>query len=84
MALNIKNEQTYRLARELAESTGESLTSAVTTAISERLARLQGRSGAGRADRLLAIARSTAPLLRDLPPSTDIGVLLYDERGLPR
>lgn len=84
MALNIKNERTYRLARELAESTGESLTSAVTIAISERLARLGSRNAAGRADRLLVIARKTAPLLQDLPPSTDIGDLLYDEQGLPR
>ena len=84
MALNIKNEKAYRLARELAESTGESLTAAVTTAISERLARVQGGDRGGRAERLLAIARKTAPLLRDLPASTEIGDLLYDERGLPR
>ena len=84
MALNIKNERSYRLAHELSELTGESLTAAVTTALSERLARLRGRRGGDRAERLLAIARKTAPLLEDLPTSTDIGDLLYNEQGLPK
>ena len=83
MSLNIKSEETYRLARELAELTGESLTATVTTSLADRLARIRQdrRDVAGR---LLAIARKTAPLLKDLPSSTDIGDLLYDERGLPR
>ena len=37
MALNLKNEETERLARELAARTGESLTVAVTVALQERL-----------------------------------------------
>ena len=36
------------------------------------------------AERLMAIGRATAPFLEDLPESTRIGDLLYDERGLPR
>ena len=39
MSLNIKNEETYRLAHELAELTGESVTTAVTEAVRERLER---------------------------------------------
>ena len=37
MSLNIKNEETYRLAQELAQLTGESMTAAVTEAVRERL-----------------------------------------------
>ncbi len=83
MALNIKNEETHQLVRELAELTGESMTEAVTEAVRERLEKVR-REKESRFERLMAIAKETAPLLRDLPPSTAIGDLLYDERGLPR
>ena len=43
MALNIKNEETYRLIRELAGLTGESMTTAVTVAVRDRLARVRAR-----------------------------------------
>ena len=39
MSLNIKNEQTCRLAGELAELTGETMTGAITVALRERLER---------------------------------------------
>ena len=42
MALNIKDDGTDRLVRELAAETGESLTTAVTVAVRERLERLRG------------------------------------------
>ena len=39
MSLNIKNEETHQLARELAALTGESMTGAITVALRERLER---------------------------------------------
>ena len=42
MALNIKDDAADRLARELAAETGESITTAVTVAVRERLERLRG------------------------------------------
>ena len=39
MGLNIKNEETCRLARDLATLTGESMTGAITVALRERLER---------------------------------------------
>ena len=42
MALNIKDEKADRLARELAAETGESITTAITVAVRERLERLRG------------------------------------------
>lgn len=43
MTLSIKNDEAQRLARALAEKTGESLTGAVTRALRERLRRQAGR-----------------------------------------
>jgi antitoxin VapB len=43
MALNIKSDETDKLARELSEVTGESITTAVTVALKERLARVRRR-----------------------------------------
>jgi antitoxin VapB len=41
MGLNIKNEETHRLAVQLAVLTGETMTQAVTMAIKERIERVQ-------------------------------------------
>ena len=84
MSLNIKSEEAHRLARELARLTSESMTTAVTEAIRERLDRLRLAEPAGLADRLLAIGRDCAARLKEPYRSTDHGELLYDERGLPR
>ena len=84
MTLNIKNEETHRLARELAALTGESMTAAITAAVRERLERVQRDSGAGLAARLLAIGRDCAPRLKEPYRTVQHGDLLYDERGLPQ
>ena len=51
MSLNIKSEEAERLARSLAEATGESLTGAITVALRERLARVRDRDGDQLAER---------------------------------
>ncbi len=84
MGLNIKNEETHRLARELATLTGESMTAAVTEALHERLDRARRERGVSLADRLLTIGRDCAAHLKEPFRSGDHGDLLYDERGLPR
>ena len=85
MALNLKNPETERLAKELASYTGESITEAVTVAIKERLERTErAKKREGRLEWLDELTKRTAPLLKDLPPSDKIGDLLYDkETGLP-
>ncbi|MGB8261026.1 MAG: type II toxin-antitoxin system VapB family antitoxin [Terracidiphilus sp.] len=84
MSLNIKNEETHRLARELAQRTGETLTMAVTIAVRERLERQNPNPKAGLTEWLEEFTKHTAPLLADLPPSDKIGDLLFDkETGLP-
>ena len=85
MSLNIKNAETYRLIRELADLTGESMTGAVTEAVRERLERLAAADGrAGMADRLHAIAADMRARLPDDFFDIDHGDLLYDEDGLPK
>jgi antitoxin VapB len=84
MSLNIKNRETHKMAKELASVTGESLTTAVTEAIRERLDRVRQTKEAGLADRLLRIGMDCAPRLKEPFRSADHGDLLYDERRLPR
>ena len=83
MSLNIKNPETHQLAAELASLTGESMTTAVTVALKERLAReKRRRNREGIAARLMQIGRKCAsrPVLDDRPVDELLG---YDESGLP-
>jgi antitoxin VapB len=84
MSLNIKDPETHRLVRELADLTGESMTGAVREAVRERLERVSRQGQESLADRLLEIGRECAAHLREPFRYGDHGDLLYDERGLPR
>jgi antitoxin VapB len=66
MALNIKDEEAHRLARELARATGESMTVAVCQAIRERLDRIRENSRKDRVERILEIGRECAAHLKKL------------------
>ena len=85
MSLNIKNEETCRLASELAHLTGETMTGAITVALKERLEReKRERSVDERLRKMRATAKRCAKLLREGGPPIDHGEFLYDERGLPK
>jgi antitoxin VapB len=84
MAINIKNDEAQRLAKELSRLTGESMTAAITEAVRERLDRVRTERGKGLADQLLKIGKDCAAHLREPYRSADHGELLYDEQGLPR
>jgi antitoxin VapB len=84
MGLNIKNREAHLLAEKLSKLTGESMTTAVTIALRERLDRVRQQQGLGLADRLLAIGKDCAVRLKEPFRSADHGAILYDERGLPR
>jgi antitoxin VapB len=81
MGLNIKNAETYRLIRELADVTGESMTAAVTVAVRERLERVRSDFDP---NEIHEIARQ----IRDRLPADffeiEHGDLLYDEDGMPK
>jgi antitoxin VapB len=84
VALSLKNPETERLAKELARTTGESVTRAVTVALKERLERQKPNPKEGLAAWLDELTKRTAPLLKDLPSSDKVGDLLFDkETGLP-
>ena len=83
MALSIKNDETERLARQVARETGESLTEAIQKALQERWERLRAR----RLNQVLAV--QVEDLLRrvDALPTLDSRpedeILGYDEFGAP-
>jgi antitoxin VapB len=84
MDLNIKNKEAYRLTKQLTKLTGESLTTAVTEAVRERLDRVRRERGVDLAERLLAIGRDCAAHLKEPFRTIDHDAMLYDERGLPK
>ena len=85
MSLIIKNDETCRLASDLAQLTGETMTGAITVALRERLDRERRRCGLEtRARELRAIAERCAKLMGPGPTVVDHGDLLYDDQGLPK
>ena len=84
MSLNIKNEETHQLARELAQLTGETMTGAITIALREKLDKeRRERSVKARIQKLRAIRERCRSLLKDGPSAVEHGDFLYDENGLP-
>ena len=84
MSLEIENEETCRLAGELARLTGETVTGAINVALRERLEREKRlRNADALARELHAIGQRCAARMGP-GPSVDHGELLYDERGLPK
>jgi antitoxin VapB len=82
-SLNIKNAETHKLAQALARETGESLTTAVTTAIRERLEAVRRRrKSKATLAAIRAISARVAAL--DKGPYIDHADMLYDEHGLPK
>jgi antitoxin VapB len=83
MSLNIKDPEAHKLAQELAQETGETMTSAVIRAIRERLEAVRRRR---KRDALLAeihaISARSAEILKG--PPIDHAELLYDQHGLPK
>jgi len=85
MGISIKNPETERLARKLAELTGESMTMAVTEALREKVLRLQREnSRENRIRRMTELAKQIGDRLIEPYKSADHGDILYDEMGLPK
>jgi antitoxin VapB len=83
MALSIKDPETERLARALAERTGETITTATRRALEERLKRIGSYARKAALLEDLAASRrrwSTLPVLDNRSADEIIG---YDENGLP-
>ena len=90
--LNIKDAETTRMVRELAELTGETQTEVVRKAVEEKLAKTkadsetEGRRREMDRERTLAEVRKIQKEARKHMKQTDFLTDddLYDERGLPK
>ena len=83
MALSIKDPVTEQLARDLAQRTGENITTATRRALEERLRRVRARPGKEiLLEELNAISRRwhAMPVLDDRTAEEILG---YDDNGLP-
>ncbi len=80
--LNIKDPHGYRLARELAARTGESLTQAVVQSLRERLERTRpARRGLDPEEEMKGVAERICAL-PVLDARSEDEILGYDDRGL--
>ena len=89
MALHIRSPRVDKLAREVSERTGETLTEAIACALSERLDRLEAADRSSEQamfDKLMEISNRAAKLLNKTTHKTSTELLdeLYDDDGLPR
>jgi antitoxin VapB len=81
MAISIKNDRAEKLARQVADETGESLTEAVIHSLEERLERLKGRRSApDLVETLIEIGRRCSAL-PDLDTRSADEILGYDGKG---
>jgi antitoxin VapB len=90
MGLNIKNEETIALVRELAKRTGLSQTGAITDAVRSKLAELDRDDGSkhGRDARRANVQRLLSELRNSVTAAERARVKeaeqqLYDDAGLP-
>ena len=82
MGLNIKNEEVQRLAKELAQATGQSMTAAIESALREKLYRIHR-------ERDIDLRRAEVRRIVERNGPTPPGLTsdhsdLYDEIGLPK
>lgn len=83
MALNIKDPEADRLARELSKRTGESLTQTVVKALRERLKREGAKIPVSLKDEILAISRRAAAIPRRTGREAN-EIIGYNDKGVPR
>lgn len=86
MSLNIKNEQTVRLVRELADELGVSMTAAITDAVRARLDAVRSEPAPDDFDveAVLALAREMRARIGDADLNREIDDLYDEETGLPK
>jgi antitoxin VapB len=84
VSLNIKNEETHRLIKKLAELTGQTQTSAVEDAVRRRLDELSRDDEVRRSyERIKEIQKTVRAAADPEWLATDWDAFLYDENGLP-
>jgi antitoxin VapB len=81
--LNIKDTETIRLARELAEMTGQPITRAIRIALERELKELD-HAKEERLTKLRSIVKEARTLWKPEFLNADLDDLMYDEHGLPQ
>jgi antitoxin VapB len=84
MPLSIKNEITEKLARQVADETGESITQAIQHSLEERWERLKTRRRSLIVSSQINELLSRVDALPNLDSRPDDEILGYDEHGVPR
>jgi antitoxin VapB len=89
VSLNIKDEETHAMVRELAALKGTTLTAAVKLAVKgeierERAGQGKPQSPKKKSEVVQAFARQFVSRVKDPIHSWDIDKLLYDHLGLPK
>jgi antitoxin VapB len=84
MPLSIKNDATERLARQVADETGESLTQAIQKALEERWERLKTRRRSRALNGQLEDLLRRVDALPTLDSRPEDEILGNDEHGMPR
>jgi antitoxin VapB len=84
MPLSIKNDETERLAREVAREAGESLTQAIQVSLAERLQRLRQRRRQRIVTEKLEEILRRVDALSTLDTRPEDEILGYDGHGIPR
>jgi antitoxin VapB len=83
MPLSIKHPEADRLARSLADLTGQSITDAVIQALREQLRRESGRGSPVQLQEELRAISDRCANLPDLDRRTPEEIIGFDEHGLP-
>ncbi|ARU39805.1 hypothetical protein CCB80_01060 [Armatimonadetes bacterium Uphvl-Ar1] len=85
MALNIKNEEVYRLARKLADQLGVSMTEAVRVALEQAIRRNESPTELEqRRTQVHTLLKEIRLAIPNMPSMREIDEEMYDEMGLPR
>lgn len=91
MSMNIKDDETHAMARELAALKGTTLTAAVKFAMKEEIDREKANQAKSESSKrrkrsqvVQAFAREFVSRIKEPIHSWDIDKLLYDENGLPK
>ncbi len=84
MSLNIKDAKTDKLAREVADLAGESITEAIRRSLEERREKLKRRRGRRSLAKEMDDIGARCAALPDLDMRSPDDILGYDKRGLWR
>jgi len=85
MGMTIKDEETSRLAREVADLSGGTLTECIIIALKEEIMYRHRLAHADEIEKRMAeLGRIGAALIGNRVAAVDHGDLLYDENGLPK